>query len=145
MGKAKNIRDWLFVEDHCRALLRVLEAGQPGETYNIGGGNEWQNLHLVQTLCRLVDEIRVARPSVQQRSEELIEFVTDRPGHDFRYAINSEKIRAELGWVPLQSMESGLRLTVQWYLDNLEWSQEILGTRLNVERRGLTHLTQISV
>jgi dTDP-glucose 4,6-dehydratase len=142
-GKGENIRDWLFVEDHCRALLRIVEAGRPGETYNIGGGNEWQNLHLVQTLCRLVDELRGHLPAGKQGSEELIKFVVDRPGHDYRYAINSAKIRAELGWEPLQSVQSGLRLTVQWYLDNLEWSQEILGSPLKVERQGLNKSTSI--
>lgn len=116
-GNGDNIRDWLYVEDHCRALTRVLEAGQVGETYCVGGNNERRNLDLVKMLCRLVDELR---PS-GRCSEELITFVKDRPGHDKRYAINASKIRAELGWEPQEDPESGFRKTVQWYLDREDW------------------------
>lgn len=121
-GTGDNIRDWLYVEDHCRALARVLERGRPGETYCIGGNNERRNLDLVTVLCRLVDELRPgSRPC-----EEWITFVTDRPGHDKRYAIDPGKIRGELGWEPQEDPGSGFRKTVQWYLDHEAWWKPLL-------------------
>lgn len=116
-GNGDNIRDWLYVEDHCRALACVLEAGRIGETYCIGGNNEQRNLDLVRVLCRLVDELRPGN----RRSEYLITFVKDRPGHDKRYAINASKICDQLGWEPQEDPESGFRKTVQWYLDREDW------------------------
>lgn len=116
-GTGDNIRDWLYVEDHCRALARVLEKGRPGQTYCIGGNNEQRNLDLVHTLCRIVDELRPG----PKPCENLITFVKDRPGHDKRYAIDASKIRSELGWEPLEDPSSGFRKTVQWYLENEAW------------------------
>jgi dTDP-glucose 4,6-dehydratase len=113
-GDGLNVRDWLFVLDHCEALRLVLEKGEPGATYNIGGGNETNNLALVKTLCALLDE---ARPRAAGRHADLITFVTDRPGHDRRYAIDAARITRELGWRPRESFESGLRQTLQWYLE----------------------------
>ena len=121
-GKGENVRDWLAVSDHCRALRLVLEKGRVGETYNVGGNNEWSNLELVRKLCQLVDEL-IEPPSP---SENLITFVTDRPGHDLRYAIDSSKIRTELGWQPMVAGEDGFRETVRWYLDHQSWWQDIL-------------------
>ena len=121
-GTGDNIRDWLYVEDHCRALKLVLEEGRPGETYCIGGNNEQRNLDLVRMLCRLVDEMRPPKNA----SEDLITFVTDRPGHDKRYAINAIKITSGLGWEPLEDPESGFRKTVQWYLENESWWRTLL-------------------
>jgi len=112
-GDGQNVRDWLYVMDHCEALRAVLERGRPGEVYNVGGGAEMKNLDLVKTLCKLLDE---ARPRARGTYAELISFVKDRPGHDRRYAIDSRKIRRELGWAPKESFESGLRKTVSWYL-----------------------------
>jgi len=117
-GDGKNVRDWLFVEDHCEAIAAVLRSGQPGETYNIGGRSEKPNIEIVQTICDLVDELS---PRAQRSRRELITFVQDRPGHDRRYAINAGKIERELGWKPKETLESGLRKTVRWYLENDEW------------------------
>jgi dTDP-glucose 4,6-dehydratase len=123
-GNGENIRDWLFVEDHCDALVVVLSRGKIGESYNIGGNNEKRNIELVTLICRTLDDIR---PRLDQTSyTDLITFVTDRPGHDFRYAIDASKIRDELGWSPQQDHTSGFRRTVQWYLDNESWWQSIL-------------------
>jgi len=134
-GQGTNIRDWLFVEDHAEALLTVLERGRPGETYNIGGNNELQNLDLVRLLCHLLDE---ARPRSDQKSyADQITFVTDRPGHDLRYAIDAAKIRDELGWQPKQDHQSGFRKTVAWYLDNQPWWQAILDGSYQLQRLGL--------
>lgn len=120
-GRGDNIRDWLFVEDHCRALLAVLERGFPGETYNIGGGQEKPNLELVRLLLRLLAE---ARPELRDL-ERLITMVTDRPGHDWRYSLNTAKIRSQLGWQPQVSLEEGLRRTVNWYLSQKEWLDKV--------------------
>jgi dTDP-glucose 4,6-dehydratase len=114
-GDGQNVRDWLYVADHCAAIRRVLEKGSPGEVYNIGGGAEKTNIDLVRTICSLLDE---ASPRVAGRYADLISFVKDRPGHDRRYAIDSSKIARELGWQPRESFDSGLRKTVQWYLKN---------------------------
>ena len=127
-GEGENIRDWLYVEDHCRALKTVFEKGNIGETYNIGGNNEKQNIELVRKLCKLVEEIApvINCPLPTPNCESLITFVADRPGHDLRYAINASKIKNELGWEPLEDFESGFRKTVQWYLQNQEWWENIL-------------------
>lgn len=121
-GKGLNIRDWLYVEDHCRAISMVLEKGVPGQTYAIGGGAEKTNIEMVRTICAILDELR---PHPDGPYAELITFVTDRPGHDFRYAINTEKIRRELGWKPTRGFEEGLRETVRWYLDNPQWLRNV--------------------
>ena len=134
-GKGDNVRDWLFVDDHARALETVLRRGTPGETYNIGGWNEKTNLEVVHTICDLLDELRPQSPHRPHRS--LINFVTDRPGHDKRYAIDAGKIERTLGWKPAETFETGLRKTVQWYLDNSGWCQRALGSRDAGERRGL--------
>ena len=120
-GDGANVRDWLFVGEHCAAIRTVLEKGRPGETYNIGGNSERKNIDVVRTICRLVDELRPAK----HKREEQITFVKDRPGHDRRYAINAEKIRCELGWEPATSFEQGLRETVVWYLANGAWVESI--------------------
>jgi dTDP-glucose 4,6-dehydratase len=122
-GDGQQIRDWLYVKDHCSAIRRVLEAGRPGETYNIGGWNEKPNIEIVQTICALLDELR-PRPDGKSYVTQ-IQFVADRPGHDRRYAIDARKIEQELGWRPAETFESGIRKTVQWYLDNPEWVQHV--------------------
>lgn len=133
-GKGENVRDWLYVEDHAEALLTVITKGRTGETYNIGGNNERQNIDLVRLLCRILDEIRPRPDGVSYAAQ--ITFVSDRPGHDLRYAIDAGKIRKELGWVPRQDHESGFRKTVQWYLDNEDWWQQILDGSYRLERLG---------
>jgi dTDP-glucose 4,6-dehydratase len=120
-GDGQQVRDWLYVGDHCAALRRVLEAGQLGETYNIGGWNEKANLDVVHTLCALLDELKPAAQSYKAQ----IQFVTDRPGHDRRYAIDARKIERELGWRPQETFESGMRKTVQWYLDHQDWVRKV--------------------
>jgi dTDP-glucose 4,6-dehydratase len=134
-GRGDNVRDWLFVDDHARALETVLRRGVPGETYNIGGCNEKTNLQVVHTICDLLDELCPQSPHRPHRS--LINFVADRPGHDKRYAIDAGKIERALGWTPAETFETGLRKTVQWYLDNAGWCQRALGNRDAGERRGL--------
>lgn len=121
-GDGRQIRDWLYVKDHCCALRRVLEAGTPGETYNIGGWNEKPNIDIVHTVCTLLDALR---PLVMGPYRSLITFVTDRPGHDRRYAIDASKIERELGWKPAETFETGIRKTVQWYLDNPSWVSNV--------------------
>jgi dTDP-glucose 4,6-dehydratase len=116
-GDGLQVRDWLHVDDHCEALLRVLAAGRPGETYNVGGGGERTNIETVRAICAAVDELR---PGAAPRAG-LIRHVADRPGHDRRYAIDAAKIRRELGWAPRISFEEGLRATVAWYLENEQW------------------------
>ncbi|MHB1323607.1 MAG: dTDP-glucose 4,6-dehydratase [Coriobacteriia bacterium] len=132
-GAGDNVRDWLYVEDHARALLRVLEDGVPGRTYNIGGSNEMRNIDLVRLLCSLLDEIMPA----ESPYAELITFVTDRPGHDKRYAIDASRIASELGWSPTQDPAGALRRTVQWYVDNREWWERIPAGTYRLERLGL--------
>ena len=134
-GKGENIRDWLYVEDHCIALKTVLERGLPGETYAIGGNNERTNLELVTMLCRLLDELHP--DSDGKPYERLISFVTDRPGHDLRYAINAEKIKRELGWEPQENFDSGFRKTITWYLENQPWWKSILSGDYRLERIGV--------
>ena len=133
-GEGKNVRDWLFVEDHCTALTTVLDGGRPGETYNIGGNNEYQNIELIRELCQVLDELRPREDG--STYGQLITFVKDRPGHDLRYAIDNSKIRQELGWTPQRDLESGLRETVQWYLDNEAWWSEILSGEYQLQRQG---------
>lgn len=122
-GDGRNVRDWLWVVDHAEAMDTILHRGRVGETYNIGGNNEWANLDLVQLLCDLTDEL-LHRPTGTAR--RLITFVKDRPGHDRRYAIDASKIRRELGWAPSMAFEEGLRQTIQWYLDNTEWVEQVV-------------------
>ncbi|HGM5582801.1 TPA: dTDP-glucose 4,6-dehydratase [Pseudomonas putida] len=135
-GNGQQVRDWLFVEDHARALLRVVTAGKVGETYNIGGHNEQKNLDVVRALCNLLEELAPQRPANIAHFADLITFVQDRPGHDLRYAIDAGKIERELGWVPEETFESGLRKTVQWYLDNLEWCRHVQDGSYQGERLG---------
>ncbi len=132
-GKGDNIRDWLFVEDHACALRLVLETGVVGETYNIGGHNEKTNLEVVQTICATLDELRPAA----QPYANLITYVTDRPGHDQRYAIDASKIERELGWKPQESFETGLRKTVEWYMEKADWWREVTAADYQGERLGL--------
>lgn len=122
-GDGSQVRDWLYVSDHCAAIRRVLEAGQPGETYNIGGWNEKTNLNVVHSICDLLDELQ---PKVVGNYRDQIRHVKDRPGHDKRYAIDARKIERELGWKPAESFETGLRKTVSWYLDNDAWTAKVL-------------------
>jgi dTDP-glucose 4,6-dehydratase len=122
-GDGKNVRDWLFVEDHCAAIRAVLDRGRPGETYNIGGNSEKANIDVVTTICDLVDEMRPQESGASRRG--LITYVQDRPGHDRRYAIDARKIKREIGWEPDERFESGLRKTVRWYLDNAEWVNSV--------------------
>ncbi len=131
-GKGNQIRDWLYVEDHARALYKVITEGKVGETYNIGGHNEKQNIEVVHILCNLLDELRPATDSFHS----LITYVKDRPGHDLRYAINASKIKRELGWFPEETFESGIHKTVVWYLNNLEWCQRVQDGSYQRERLG---------
>lgn len=124
-GDGKQIRDWLFVEDHARALVKVATMGKIGETYNIGGHNEKTNIEVVKTLCQLLEELAPNKPAGIEHYEDLITYVKDRPGHDVRYAIDASKIERELGWKPQETFETGLRKTVQWYLSNQPWWQAI--------------------
>jgi len=133
-GKGNQIRDWLHVDDHARALRLVLETGQNGETYNIGGHNEKTNLDVVKTICSLLDKLKPDSPHVPH--ESLITYVTDRPGHDLRYAIDADKIAAELGWLPQETFESGIEKTIYWYLENSEWCQHVQDGSYQRERLG---------
>jgi dTDP-glucose 4,6-dehydratase len=135
-GRGENIRDWLFVEDHAEALLEVALRGRFGESYNIGGCNELSNIEVVRRICALLDELHV--DSVIGKRESLISFVTDRPGHDFRYAIDATKIMNELSWRPRETFESGLRKTVQWYLDNRTWWERVRSGVYRGERLGVS-------
>jgi dTDP-glucose 4,6-dehydratase len=133
-GKGENIRDWLFVGDHVEALHKAIEKGRIGETYNVGGDNEKRNIDLVHLLCEILDE---ARPRKDGKSyKDQIEFVTDRPGHDMRYAIDASKIKRELNWEPKQDHSSGFRMTVEWYLENQAWVQRIFDGSYKLERLG---------
>ena len=133
-GNGQQVRDWLFVEDHARALYQVATQGLVGETYNIGGWNEKQNIDVVKTICQILDELK---PQLSgERYESLITFVNDRPGHDLRYAIDASKIERELGWKPQESFETGIRKTVKWYLDNLTWCHRVQDGSYQRERLG---------
>lgn len=137
-GKGDQVRDWLYVEDHARALYQVVTQGVVGETYNIGGHNEKQNLEVVRTLCTLLEELVPEKPAGVTRYEDLITYVQDRPGHDKRYAIDAGKIQRELGWAPQESFESGIRKTVQWFLSNRDWWQRVQDGSYQRERLGVT-------
>ena len=154
-GKGNQVRDWLYVEDHARALYKVVTGGKVGETYNVGGHNEMQNIEVVRTICQLLDELIPMRSNGEagkgkQESpvphasfpglsySSLITYVTDRPGHDLRYAIDASKIQRELGWQPEETFESGIRKTVQWYLDNFEWCQRVQDGSYQRERLGVS-------
>ena len=134
-GKGDQIRDWLFVEDHARALYQVVTEGVVGETYNIGGHNEKQNIEVVKTICKILDELKPQ--STGQKYETLITFVKDRPGHDLRYAIDAAKIEKELGWMPQETFETGIRKTVEWYLNNLDWCRRVQDGSYQRERLGV--------
>jgi len=134
-GTGENIRDWLYVEDHCEAIWTIIENGKPGETYNVGGNNEIQNIQIVKTICHVLDEII---PSKSGRSySDLITFVTDRPGHDFRYAIDSSKLKKELNWTPKETFSSGIKQTVRWYLEHKSWWKNIQNKSYQQERLGV--------
>ncbi|MBV7309650.1 dTDP-glucose 4,6-dehydratase [Acinetobacter johnsonii] len=134
-GKGDQIRDWLFVEDHARALYQVVTTGAVGQTYNIGGHNEKQNIEVVKTICNILDELKPQANG--QKYESLIKFVEDRPGHDLRYAIDAGKIEKDLGWKPLETFETGIRKTVEWYLNNLDWSRRVQDGSYQRERLGV--------
>ena len=135
-GDGEQIRDWLYVEDHARALVQVLTEGQVGQTYNIGGHNEKKNIQVVEAICALLEELAPQKPAGVNQYKDLITFVVDRPGHDTRYAINASKMQAELGWQPEETFESGLRKTVQWYLDNKIWWVRVLSGAYRLQRIG---------
>jgi dTDP-glucose 4,6-dehydratase len=132
-GDGKNVRDWLYVDDHVKALLKTAEEGEIGETYNIGGHNEKQNIEVVKTICTILDDIR---PKSDGKYADQITFVTDRPGHDWRYAIDASKIEENLGWTPEESFETGIQKTVQWYLNHMEWIEAVTDKNYNLERLG---------
>lgn len=134
-GKGNQIRDWLYVEDHARALYKVVTEGAIGETYNIGGHNEKQNIEVVRAICQILDELQPQ--SNNQPYESLITFVKDRPGHDLRYAIDATKINNELGWAPEETFDSGIRKTVEWYLNNIEWCRRVQDGSYQRERLGV--------
>ena len=136
-GNGQQIRDWLYVDDHARALYLVATQGAIGETYNIGGHNERKNLDVVETICSLLEELVPQKPQGIARYHDLITFVADRPGHDLRYAIDAAKIARELGWTPEETFESGMRKTVQWYLANESWWQQVQDGSYQGERLGL--------
>ncbi|WP_074824559.1 dTDP-glucose 4,6-dehydratase [Pragia fontium] len=136
-GNGAQIRDWLFVEDHAKALYKVVTEGVIGETYNIGGHNERKNIEVVHTICQLLEELAPSKPAGVAKYEDLITYVTDRPGHDMRYAIDAGKIERELGWKPQETFESGMRKTVSWYLANQVWWQRVLDGSYARERIGL--------
>ncbi|SDD11181.1 dTDP-glucose 4,6-dehydratase [Aquimonas voraii] len=133
-GDGKNVRDWLFVGDHCRAIARVLEAGRVGEVYNVGGDAERQNIDVVRTICRLLDARRPRADGAPRESQ--ITYVKDRPGHDRRYAIDASKLKSELGWTPSRSFEQGIEETVDWYLQHQDWVQRVLDGSYRLERIG---------
>ena len=134
-GRGENIRDWLFVDDHARALRTVAAEGEPGETYNVGGGSERRNIDVVRAICALLDELT---PDARGPRDRLIEFVADRPGHDYRYAIDASRIRRQLGWSPNEDFDTGLRKTVEWYLSNARWTERVMSGAYRGERLGST-------
>ena len=133
-GTGENVRDWLFVTDHCRAIWEVLNTGAPGQIYNVGGNSEKTNLQVVDTLCAMLDELVPDSP--HKPHAQLKVFVEDRPGHDWRYAIDANKIRREIGWQPQETFETGMRRTVQWYLDNLDWCEAVKAGSYDGQRLG---------
>ena len=134
-GEGKNIRDWLYVNDHCRAIYKVLLKGVVGETYNIGGNNEIKNIDVVTKICIILDRLKPM--SNGKKYSEMIKYVKDRPGHDFRYAIDSGKINTQLNWHPVESFDSGLEKTIAWYLDNTKWWNQIQNNTYRQERLGV--------
>jgi dTDP-glucose 4,6-dehydratase len=141
-GDGQNIRYWLYVEDHAKALTLVLERGRVGETYNIGGRNERTNLHVVETICQLLDELA---PHKSGPRRQHISFVDDRPGHDRRYAIDASKLESELGWRATENFETGLKKTVRWYLDNQRWWRAILARGYRAERIGISNKDKAAI
>ncbi|MFM2667072.1 dTDP-glucose 4,6-dehydratase [Vibrio mediterranei] len=135
-GNGLQIRDWLYVEDHARALYKVVAEGKVGETYNIGGHNEKANIEVVKSICTLLEELVPNKPQGVNKYQDLITYVTDRPGHDVRYAIDASKIERELGWTPEETFDSGIRKTVEWYLNNREWWTRVLDGSYSRERLG---------
>lgn len=140
-GRGDNIRDWLYVEDHAAALMLVARTGRVGQSYNVGGCSEMRNIEVVHAICDVLDELRPRRGSYR----DLIQFVNDRPGHDLRYAIDCSKIERELGWRPAESFETGLRKTVQWYLDNAEWWSDIRSGKYRGERLGIMRESGLTI
>ena len=138
-GNGEQIRDWLYVEDHARALYKVATEGHSGETYNIGGHNERKNIDVVRTICAILDKVVEQKPGNINQFADLITFVKDRPGHDLRYAIDAAKIQCDLGWVPEETFESGIEKTVHWYLNNQTWWQRVLDGSYAGERLGLNN------
>ncbi|STW21824.1 dTDP-glucose 4,6-dehydratase [Klebsiella variicola] len=138
-GNGEQIRDWLYVGDHARALYKVATEGKSGETYNIGGHNERKNIDVVRTICAILDKVVAQKPGNIAHFADLITFVTDRPGHDLRYAIDAAKIQRDLGWVPQETFESGIEKTVHWYLNNQTWWQRVLDGSYAGERLGLNN------
>ncbi|HHC0927048.1 TPA: dTDP-glucose 4,6-dehydratase [Klebsiella pneumoniae] len=138
-GNGEQIRDWLYVEDHARALYKVATEGKSGETYNIGGHNERKNIDVVRTICAILDKVVAQKPGNITHFADLITFVTDRPGHDLRYAIDAAKIQRDLGWVPQETFESGIEKTVHWYLNNQTWWQRVMDGSYAGERLGLNN------
>ncbi len=136
-GNGQQIRDWLFVEDHAKALYKIITKGKVGETYNIGGHNEKANIDVVKTICAILEELVPQKPQGVEKYADLITFVTDRPGHDVRYAIDASKIQQELGWQPQETFETGIRKTVEWYLNNKTWWQRVLDGSYSLERLGV--------
>ncbi len=136
-GKGDQVRDWLYVDDHARALCLVMEKGELGETYNIGGHNEKMNIDVVTNLCRLLDGKVHKHPGDISKFEQLITHVTDRPGHDKRYAIDAGKIKSDLGWEPVETFETGLAKTIDWYLSNQQWCDHVRDGSYQGERLGL--------
>lgn len=132
-GDGKNVRDWLYVNDHAKALFKVVKDGETGETYNIGGHNEKQNIEVVEAICSILDEVQ---PKDDGNYSDQITFVTDRPGHDQRYAIDASKIETELGWKPEETFETGIRKTVQWYLENIDWCEAVTENNYDLRRLG---------
>lgn len=135
-GNGEQIRDWLYVEDHVKALIKIATLGDLGETYNVGGNNEKTNIEVVETICELMEELNPTKPKNIKNYKDLITFVKDRPGHDLRYAIDSTKIKKDLGWVPLETFDSGLRKTVKWYLNNSSWWKRVLSGDYKLKRIG---------
>jgi dTDP-glucose 4,6-dehydratase len=133
-GDGKNVRDWLYVEDHCDAIYTVLQNGTIGDTYNIGGNNEIQNIQIINTICSIMDELKPRENG--EKYSQLITYVKDRPGHDFRYAIDASKIKNDLNWVPKENFETGIKKTIQWYLENEQWWKNIQNNTYQQERLG---------
>ena len=136
-GKGDQVRDWLYVEDHAKALYTVMSKGEPGETYNIGGNNEKRNIEVVTIICDILEELVPDKPNGIDHYADLITYVTDRPGHDLRYAIDASKMQKELGWLPEETFETGIRKTVEWYLINREWARHVLDGSYQRERLGV--------